>query len=94
MIDEIDELEIKQYDYKFGTKSKVFYDTIIVDSGNEEWQIKITNRRNRPICLLHRNKHGRTNKFHIQAYKTLLYHAYDAIYSHKNVLSCIKNKKI
>ncbi len=83
----IDELEIKKYDTKFGTKSKVFQysNTIVVETPLDTWMIKVTNRQVRPICLLHKNKFGRINKFHIQNWKTCLYHTYDSIYRHKGM---------
>jgi len=87
----IDELEVQKYDKKYGTKSKVFSQTgiIYIESPLDSWQIRVINRKDRPICLLHKNKFGRTNKFHIQAFKTCLYHAYDAIYTHKGLMSVI-----
>lgn len=90
----INELEIKKFDEKFGTKSKVFQcsNIIIVETPLDTWMIKITNRRDKPVCLLHKNRYGRTNKFHIQSWKTCLYHAYDSIYRHKgmNLVSTCK----
>jgi len=90
----INELEIKKYDNLFGTKSKVFGNIIIVDSAIDEWRIEVTNRQIRGVCLLHKNKRGRRNRFHIQGFKSNLYQAYDSIYSHKHVLSCVNRNKI
>jgi len=90
----IDELEVEKYDAMFGTRSKIFFDTIIIDSGIDEWQIRIINKHRKGVCLLHRNKYGRTNKFHTQGFKSNIFQGYDSIYRHKNVLSCVKNKNI
>ena len=90
------ELEIARYDAMFGTRSRYFSctNTIIVETPLDSWQIRITNRQSKPYCLLHKNKFGRTNKFHIQAYKVKLFHVYDAIYKHKNPLININKNKI
>ncbi len=90
----IDELEVKRYDKQFGTRSKIFYDVIIIDTGIDEWRIEVTNRQTRGVCLLHKNKRGRKNKFHIQGLRSNLFQAYHSIYSHKNVLECINKNKI
>jgi len=85
----IDELEIKRYDKMFGTKSRIFQPDIILitSSFDDDWSIRITNKKNKGICLLHRNKYGKKNKYHTQSWKTQLYHVYDSIYKHKN--SCL-----
>jgi hypothetical protein len=90
----INELEIQRYDNMFGTHSKVFGNIIIVDSAIDEWCIEVTNRQIKGVCLLHKNKRGRKNRFHIQGFKSNLYQAYDSIYSHKHVLSCVSRNKI
>jgi hypothetical protein len=89
----INELEVQKFDNIFGTKSKVFKTTniIIVNTFLDEWMIKITSRRDKPICLFHKNKRNRTNKYHLQGRRNTLYQAYDSIYSHKNPLR-YKNK--
>jgi len=90
------EIEIAKYDKMFGTKSQYFPCTniIIVESPLDSWQIRITNKQSKPYCLLHKNKFGRINRFHIQAYKAKLFHVYDAIYKHKNPLININKNRI
>lgn len=88
----IDELEIKKYDKMFGTRSKIFYNTIIIDSGNDEWLIEVMNKRTKKVRLLHKNRISSTNKFHQQGLRSNLYQAYDSIYRHKNILICMNNK--
>jgi len=84
---EVNELDIKRYDQMFGTRSRYFPpDIILIATDLDDWIIRITNKKKRGICLLHRNKFGRRNKYHIQNYKTTLYHCYDSIYHHKNPL--------
>ena len=105
----IDELEIQKLDKMFGMKSRVyqFSNIIEIDTQLDQWRIALTDWGEREkkvvdltkkpfkkICLLHKNKYGRTNKYHIQAFRTNLYQVYDTIYSHKNVLSCINKRKI
>ena len=93
---EIDKLEsqIQRYDAMFGTKSRIFPpDLILISTPLDSWQILITNKQNKPIYLLHKNKFGRLNKYHIQGRKTCLYHAYDTIHKHKNpLINIYKNK--
>lgn len=87
----ISELEIQKYDQMFGTRSKYFpYSNIImIETPLDSWKIQVTNRKIKPVCLLHKNKFGRKNKYHIQAYKSELYHAYHSIYTHKNWMPII-----
>mgnify|MGYP001013381634 CR=1 FL=1 len=83
----IDELEIKSFDARFGTRSKVFQctNTIVIETPLDSWIVKVTNRQTRPLCLLHKNKFGRINKYHIQSWKTKMFHVYDSIYKHKGM---------
>jgi hypothetical protein len=92
----INELEIKKYDKMFGTRSKVFKctNTIIIESPLDSWQIKVINRQIKPYCLLHKNKFGKINKYHIQSWKTCLYHAYNAIYTHKGLMSILNKSNM
>jgi hypothetical protein len=87
----IDELEVQRYDKMFGTKSKCFPETnkIVISTFLDEWVIEITGKRNRPVCLYHKNLKGKNNKFHRQGYRRNLYQAYDSIYSHKNWMPII-----
>ncbi len=105
----IDELEVRKYDKTFNMKSRVyqFSNTIEIDTQLDQWRITIiewgdkekelidlTKRPFKKVCLLHKNKYGRTNKYHKQGTKTNLFQAYHSIYSHKNVLSCINKNRI
>ena len=89
------EREIKKYDNIFGTKSRYFpcTNTITVETPLDSWQIKITNKQ-KPYCLLHKNKFGRINRYHIQTWKSNLYYIYDTIHKHKNPLINIHKNKI
>jgi len=93
---EIIELEIARYDQMFGTKSRYFPCTniIIVETPLDSWQIRIANKQSKPYCLLHKNKCGKINKYHIQTYKTKLFYAYDTIYKHKNPMINVNKNKI
>lgn len=72
--------QTQRYDAMFGTRSRIFPpDIILVSTSLDSWQIIITNKQKKPICLLHKNKFGRTNKYHIQGRKTCLYHAYHSM---------------
>ena len=92
MIDELTIQKIKCYDNRFGTKSRVFpsTDKVLVETPLDEWMLQITNKKNKGICLYHRNRRGRINKFHVQGFKTNLYQVYDSIYRHKGCL-CVLN---
>jgi hypothetical protein len=84
--------QTQRYDAMFGTRSRIFPpDIILVSTSLDSWQIIITNKQKKPICLLHQNKFGRINRYHVQAWKTCLYHAYHSIYTHKNPLLYKKN---
>jgi len=93
MIDEIDELEaeIQKYDSMFGMKSRAFPpDLILVSMPLDSWQIRITNKKYKKYCLLHSNRFGRINKYHIQAWKGSLFACFDSIYNHKKYLHITK----
>lgn len=87
----IDELEIKKYDKMFGTRSKIFSETntIIISTPLDEWKLKISNKKVKGICVYHKNIRSKQNKYHVQGYKSCLYHAYHSIYTHKNWLRIV-----
>ena len=92
----IDELEIQKYDQMFGTRSRYFPPDIILvtSSFDDEWVIRVKNKQTKGVCLLHKNKYGRKNKFHVQGnFKSCLLHAYDSIFNHKNPLKYKANIK-
>jgi hypothetical protein len=88
------ETEIQKYDFMFGTRSKYYpcSSIILINMPLDDWQIRITKRKNKRYCLLHGNKYGRTNKYHIQSYKGSLFACYDSIYNHKKYLHIIKGE--
>jgi hypothetical protein len=88
----IDELEVRKLDNRFGTKSQIFQctNTIVITTPLDDWRVRVTNKKYKGVCIYHRNKFGRTDKFHIQGYKNYLSHAYQHIYSHKRWM-CITN---
>jgi hypothetical protein len=77
----------KQYNIKY----KVFENTgtILLDSNLDEWMVKIESHKDRPYCLMHKNKLRQTKKFHFQRRLTTLGHLLDAVASHKKVLTTI-----
>lgn len=87
--------DVKQLHYlctKYKIKYKVFESTnqIYIDSNLDEWLIKyVGNNRDRPYCLMHKNKIRQTKKFHVQGYKAKLSHALDSIVGHKGILKNI-----
>lgn len=83
MIDELMVQRIKKLDAIFKTKSRIFPNIIYVDSGSDEWQLKFTGRTVQPICLLHKNKNCKKNKYHFQRYKSNILYAYQDIYRHR-----------
>lgn len=101
----IDELEVQKYDFMFGTKSQIYQvsNTVIVNTQLDEWRITVTHwserekelvdlleRPYKKVCLLHKNKRGRKNKFHIQGIKNDLYDAFHSIYTHKKWMPILK----
>lgn len=91
----IDELEIQKYDGMFKVKSKVFSltDRIVVETPLDDWLIEITDKKYKNICLLHKNKRGRRDKYHIQGYKNSLFDTYHSIYTHRKWLQVLKESK-
>ena len=90
------ELELKEFEKiceKYKIKHKVFYgtNTIILDSGLDEWRIKYTSNKDMPYCLLHKNKSKQKNKFHTQRNLRTLYQAIDCVIRHKNILNKVYN---
>lgn len=84
--------DIKQLDYlckKYKIKYKVFESTgtVYLETGLDDWLIKyVGNNRDRPYCLMHKNKIRQTKKFHVQRYLTKLSHALDSVINHKKIL--------
>jgi len=87
------EMQIQRYDFMFGTRSKYFpcSNIIIIEMPLDDWQIRITKRKNKKYCLLHGNRFGRINKFHIQSWKGSLFACYDSIYNHKKYMPIVKS---
>jgi len=97
-------MEIQKLDRMFNMKSRVyqFSNTIEIDTQLDQWRIVVTNWTEREkkiinlskkpykrVCLLHKNKKGRKNKYHLQAWKGSIYAAYDSIYNHKRWMPII-----
>jgi hypothetical protein len=98
MIDEITIQKIKTYDEMFSTKSKVFpcTNTIIVETPLDSWCLEVSERQNKNkknVCVFHKNRRGRRDKYHIQAWKNSLYDAYDSIFTHKRWLNVLKTPR-
>ncbi len=90
----IDELEVRRLDLRFGTKSRVFQDDlIIVETPTAEWQIKITDREFDNICILHKNSKDKGCKYHHQRWESDLYNAYRKIRSHHRS-GCVRRNKL
>lgn len=84
----MDEIELKLLCNKYNIKYKVFLGTsvAILDTGIDEYQIKYMEYRDRPYCLMHKNKIRQTNKFHTQRYLRTLFQVIDSVASHKGIL--------
>ena len=84
----MDEVELKLLCDKYNIKYKVFSgnNVALLDTGIDEYQIKYMEYRDRPYCLMHKNKIRQTNKYHTQRYLKKLSHALDSIINHKKVL--------
>jgi len=89
----------KQLEYlcrKYSIKYQYFEvtDIALLYTPLDTWQIKYVGNRDRPYCLLHKNKIKQTKKFHVQRYLRTLPQLIDSILRHKNVLSQIYISKI
>ena len=81
----------KQLEYlckKYKIKYQFFENTdiAIIDTGLDIWQIKHVGNRDRPYCLLHKNKIKQTKKYHVQRWVKNFLFAIDTIVEHKKVL--------
>lgn len=87
----IDELLLQRMCNQYNIKYKIFENTgtIILDSGLDEWMVRIEPNRDRPYCLLHKNKIRQTKKFHVQRYLRTLGQLLDSVASHKKVLTSL-----
>lgn len=89
-----DEKLLERICSKYKIKYKLFENVVFLDTNLDEWMIKyIPNRRDRPYCLMHKNKFKQVNKFHIQRYLTTLYCSLDSVVNHKNILKTIYSTK-
>ena len=89
----------KQLEYlcrKYSIKYQYFEvtDIALLYTPLDTWQIKYVGNRDRPYCLLHKNKIKQIKKFHVQRYLRTLPQLIDSILRHKNVLSQIYISKI
>jgi len=73
---------------KYNIKYQLFdgTGTILLDSGLDQWMIKYVGNRDRPYCLLHKNKIKQTKKYHVQRWVKNFLFAIDTIVEHKKVL--------
>ena len=89
----------KQLEYlcrKYNIRYQFFESTGIamLYTGLDEWQIKYYDNRDRPFCLMHKNKMRQTKNFHTQRYLRTLPQLLDCILKHKKVLSLIYASKL
>ena len=88
MINEKELEQFKQLCNKYRIKYQFFNITniILLDSGFEQWMIRYVHNRDKPYCLMHKNKLKQTEKFHVQRWVKNITFAFDTIISHKNIL--------
>jgi len=82
-----DEKQLKYLFNKYKIRYKIFEETnvLLIDSGLDEWLIKYHHGRDRPYCLMHKNKLKQTKRYHVQGWKTKFEHLLDSLLSHKNI---------
>lgn len=87
----INETELHNICAKYKIKYKIFHQTgtILLDSGLDEWLLKYRPNKEKPYCLLHKNKIRNKSKFHTQRHLRTLSQSLDCIASHKNILKSI-----
>lgn len=73
---------------KYKIKYKIFEVTnyIYLDSGLDEWLVKYQPGREKPFCLMHKNKIKQTKKYHVQRYLRTEYQLIDCVANHKKIL--------
>lgn len=88
MFNEFNEIQLKHLCNKYNIKYKLFETTgtVLLDCGFDEWQIKYVHGRDRPYCLMHKNKIRQTNKFHVQRYLRTIPQLFDCIINHKKII--------
>jgi hypothetical protein len=84
----IDELLLQRMCNQYNIKYQIMETTniILLDSGLDQWMVKIESHRDRPYCLMHKNKLRQTKKYHTQRYLRTLGQLLDSVASHKRVL--------
>lgn len=89
----IDELLLQRMCNQYNIKYQVIEATniILLHTGLDDWMIKIEPHRDKPYCLMHKNKLRQTNKFHFQRRLSNLFQSLDCVASHKKVLKTIFN---
>jgi hypothetical protein len=92
----IDEVELKKICDKYKIKHKYFPQTniVLLDSDLDEWQVRYNKHKDKPFCLLHKNKYRQKSKFHIQRRLRTLQQTIHCVASHKNVLIKIYRNSI
>ena len=92
----IDQKQLEYLCKKYKIKYQFFESTdiVILDTGLDIWLIKHVGNRDRPYCLLHKNKIKQTKKFHVQRYLRTLPQLIDSVIKHKKVLSQMYVSKI
>ena len=81
------ELTLKRLCEKYNITYQIFSatNTVFLDTGLDEWQIKYKPYKERPFYLLHKNKGKNKNKFHIQRPLRTIEQSIDCIVSHKGI---------
>ncbi len=84
-----DESIIKPWCDKYKIKCIVFpkTNTMLLDTGLDEWQVRFTDNKFKPYCLLHKNTRKNINKHHTQRKLKDLDHVFHAVVTHKGVLT-------
>jgi len=92
----IDQKQLEYLCKKYKIKYQFFDSTNIIYlyTGIDDWMIKYVENKNKPFCLMHKNKLRQTKKFHVQRYLTNLYQSIHCIASHKNILTSLFASKI
>ena len=87
------ETKLKRLCDRYNIKYKYFESTNIIylDSGLDEWQIRYVPQKDKPYQLLHKNKIGRSDKYHTQRWLRTMNQSIDCIAGHKKVLSTVYN---
>lgn len=92
----VDEKRMRKLCRRYGISYKIFHNTeiILLETPLDEYMIKLTDAKDKSVCLMHKNKLFNRHKYHIQREFSDVYQAIDSIAGHnkmKHIYSSMSN---